>query len=495
MFNYYHADDIVCASEDGCNLNKLMVAYDSTHKLVNYQTDGTEDYTQLTCDVLSAQRKFLKAVTKVSRLGIAINNNNIVSNEAYEHNKYYSYIIGTEGIVDGIKAILSKIKEFFVKLWNWVKRMFGFGKTAGETGKKETDELTTENKTAIEISGPNKDQQYKMLTNIMGMMDKASSDEDPKVQKALSSYNELNELKNKLGYLLLDVDTKDMKSQESIVNKLNDYLKYVTTDSPIYNLADTVLKQIDSIKPEDIIAETGIKYLEKHITSNPDFTKYKVESTKTPILLNEKNLGNQAFVELKSTLCVPIIFDKDRVKVMILCHLPKASNESEVEFSPSVHTYDINHNLLEDRKLYPTIPLVTTEILKTCGNHFEALKTDKYYGKINSIDTRITQAIEKVTKELSKLDESSFTHDQQIVYNYYLKLLRVLGEAYALTIKNIVSGITSDVMSYVKISIGVFKLVGVETETPNNIAPSEYESPKPKESIFGKVKNIFSKKN
>ena len=180
---------------------------------------------------------------------------------------------------------------------------------------------------------------------------------------------------------------------------------------------------------------------------------------------------------------------------MVLCHLPKASNESEVEFSPSVHTYDINHNLLEDRKLYPTIPLVTTEILKTCGNHFEALKTDKYYGKINSIDTRITQAIEKVTKELSKLDESSFTHDQQIVYNYYLKLLRVLGEAYALTIKNIVSGITSDVMSYVKISIGVFKLVGVETETPNNIAPSEYESPKPKESIFGKVKNIFSKKN
>ena len=116
MFNYYHADDIVRANEDGRNLNKLMVAYDSTHKLVNYQTDGTEDYTRLTCDVLSAQRKFLKAVTKVSRLGIAINNNNIVSNEAYEHNKYYSYIIGTEGIVDGIKAILSKIKEFSATL-------------------------------------------------------------------------------------------------------------------------------------------------------------------------------------------------------------------------------------------------------------------------------------------------------------------------------------------------------------------------------------------
>ena len=69
-----------------------------------------------------------------------------------------------------------------------------------------------------------------------------------------------------------------------------------------------------------------------------------------------------------------------------------------------------------------------------------------------------------------------------------------------------VSGITSDVMSYVKISIGVFKLVGVETETTNNIVPSETEttnnivpseneSPKPKESIFGKVKNIFSGKN
>ena len=77
MISYYFADDIIQANEYSSSLNKLMVAYGATHKLVNYQTDGTEDYTQLTCDVLSAQRKFLKAVTKVSRIGIHINGNNI----------------------------------------------------------------------------------------------------------------------------------------------------------------------------------------------------------------------------------------------------------------------------------------------------------------------------------------------------------------------------------------------------------------------------------
>ena len=141
-----------------------------------------------------------------------------------------------------------------------------------------------------------------------------------------------------------------------------------------------------------------------------------------------------------------------------------------------------------------------TDLKNEAENSAQPLQDVVLHQRLASDDT-LTKMIgvklfsNKGHKELSKLDESSFTHDQQIVYNYYLKLLRVLGEAYALTIKNMVSGITSDVMSYVKISIGVFKLVGVETETTNNIVPSENESPKPKESIFGKVKNIFSKKN